>query len=425
MQPEPHISDTDPHACCAGKHANVLSVDIAGAKALAAAVPIRERQTMPLLEATGRVLSSPLCSPMNLPPFDNSAMDGFAVRTTDFEGPGPWRLPVAGRVAAGDGSAASYPPASTVRLFTGAPVPRGFDAVIMQENCERSGETVIFRRRPEVGQNVRYAGEDVARGAVTLASGLPLTAARIALLAAIGTDRVDVWRKVRVGLISTGSELRETGQALGPGQIYNSNRHFLRAAMQRPWIEVADFGIVPDDPGAIRAAIRAASESNDVVITTGGVSAGEEDHMMDVLRRENAELEVLKVAMRPGKPVTVGKIGGALFFGLPGNPYATVVTFSRIALPAIKTTAGSSVAETSWMPAVSGFTYRRRSGRTEYVPVTWSRRDDYGRPIVEMLGRGCSASLAPIAAAMAVAVLPPDMALVEPGLPLRIEAFCE
>jgi molybdopterin molybdotransferase len=425
MQPEMNVVEPVAETCCAGKSGDVLPVDIAGAKAIAAAVPVTGIERVPLIEAVGRISASDTVSTISLPAFDNSAMDGYAVRTKDFAGSGPWRIPVSGRIPAGNGSGRRFPPASAVRIFTGAPVPKGFDAVVMQENCKRSGNTVTFSLKPGTGQNIRRAGEDLENGAAAVPAGTSLTPARIALLAAIGTEAVEVRRKVKVGLISTGTELREPGQPLGPGQIYNSNRYFLRSSLKRPWVEIYDFGIVPDDPETLRVAVREASETCDVVITTGGVSAGEEDHMMDVLRRENAELEVLKVAMRPGKPVTVGKIDGALFFGLPGNPFAAAVTFSQIALPAIKLTAGMKSVDTSWMPAVSGFRYRRKPGRTEYVPVAWGGRDTDGRPIVEMLGRGSSASLSPMAVAMATAVLPPDMANIEPGMPLRIEPFCE
>lgn len=425
MQPETNPVEPVAVSCCAGKPGDVLPVDIAGAKAIAAAVPVTGIERVPLVEAAGKILASDTFSTINLPPFDNSAMDGYAVRTKDLAGAGPWSFPVSGRIPAGDGAGRRFPPASVVRIFTGAPVPEGFDAVVMQENCERSGDAITFFLKPNPGQNIRRAGEDVEIGVAAVTAGTPLTPARIALLAAIGTGAIDVWRKVRVGLISTGTELREPGQPLGPGQIYNSNRYFLRSALPFSWANVADYGIVGDDPETIRAVVREAARECDVVITTGGVSVGEEDHMMDVLKRENAELEVLKVAMRPGKPVMVGKIGNALFFGLPGNPYATAVTFSQIALPAIKVTAGMRSVDTPWLPAVSGFSYRRKPGRTEYVPVAWTRRDAGGKPIVEMLGRGSSASLAPMAIAMATAVLPPDMAKVEPGMPLRIEPVCE
>ena len=403
----------------------ILPLNIARAKAVSTAVPVSGTETVDLMAAAGRVCARPRPSPINLPPFSNSAMDGYAVRTIDFKASGPWRFPVSGRIAAGDSGIGLFPRESAVRIFTGAPVPSGFDAVVMQENCQRSGEGVVFSSAPRKDQNIRLAGEDVAAGDAVAPVGTLLTPARIALAAATGTGTLDVYRQVRIGLISTGSELREPGQSLDIGQIYNSNRYFLRSALARPWVDIRDFGIVADDPEAIRAAVRTAAETCDIVITTGGVSVGEEDHMMDALRRENATLEVLKVAMRPGKPVSVGKIGGALFFGLPGNPYAAAVTFAQIALPAIKATAGFGEVHSLWMPAVSGFHCSRKPGRTEHVPVSWSQRDQTGRPIVEMLGRGSSASLSPFAMAMAIAILPPELTSIEPGMPLRIEPLCD
>ncbi|MBU0585570.1 MAG: molybdopterin molybdotransferase MoeA [Alphaproteobacteria bacterium] len=425
MLPNATFPTVAERTCNAGKAGEVLAVDIAGAKAIAAAIPVTGTETLPLIESLGRICANAVASSIDLPPFDNSAMDGYALRLGELAGKGPWQLPVAARIAAGQIAGSSYPAGCTVRIFTGAPLPAGFDAVVMQENCERFGAMVRLSQKPPAGQNVRIAGEDVANGATVAAPGTLLTPERIALLAATGTASVAVLRKVRIGLVSTGSELVEPGGLLSAGQIYNSNRFFLRAALDRPWIEPVDFGIVADDPEAIRTMVSEAARRCDVVITTGGVSAGEEDHMMDVLKRENAELEVLKVAMRPGKPVTVGRIGSALFFGLPGNPYATAATFARIALPAIKRTAGFQKLSASWMPAVSGFTYRRKQGRTEYVPVTWSRLDADGLPIVEMLGRGSSASLSPLAMARATAVLPPDMPAILPGMRLRIEPLCD
>jgi molybdopterin molybdotransferase len=425
MQPEFIPDDRIAESCCSGKAGEVLPVDIAGVKAIAAAVPVTEIESLPLIEAAGRISASNIASAINLPPFDNSAMDGYAVRTKDFADSGPWRFFVSGRIPAGDGSGRRFPPASAVRIFTGAPVSAGFDAVVMQENCQRSDDTVTFAAKPTIGQNIRWAGEDVSAGSTTVVAGALLTPGHIALLAATGAGDVEVWRRIRVALISTGNELREPGRKLGSGQIYNSNRYFLHSALGYSWADIADYGIVGDDPETIRAVVREAANDCDVVITTGGVSVGEEDHMIDVLRRENAELEVLKVAMRPGKPVTVGKIGNALFCGLPGNPYATAITFGRIALPAIKAAAGMGMVETHWMPAISGFAYRRKPGRTEYVPVTWSRRDAQGMPIVEMLGRGSSASVNPMASAKATAVLSPEVARIEPGMSLRIEPFCE
>jgi molybdopterin molybdotransferase len=414
---------TEADCCSVGKSGEVLAVDIAAAKALQAAITVHETATVSLLEASGRISATDMHSPIDLPSFDNSAMDGYAVRRDDLAGEGPWTLRLAGRNAAGARDRGQLSPGETFRIMTGAPTPAGCDAVIMQENCTRSDDNVTFAHRPDAGANIRRAGEDVSKGERILETGTILTPPRIALMAAAGLADATVLRPVRVGLISTGNELTEPGVQRAEGMIYNSNRYFLRAALDRCWIEIRDFGIVRDNAEAIRDVVRQAAAGCDVLITTGGVSAGDEDHMLDVLRRENAELEILKVAMRPGKPVTVGKIGRTLYFGLPGNPYATAITFTQIAWPAIRATAGLRETSDDWMPAVSGFRYARKTGRTEYVPVTWTGRDELGWPIVTMLGRGSSGSLNPMATARAIAILPPDLAMVDTGTPLRIEAF--
>lgn len=224
-------------------------------------------------------------------------------------------------------------------------------------------------------------------------------------------------------MFSTGNELRDPGQMLDHGQIYNSNRVMLRSLMAEPWIAMADYGILPDDPDAIRDAIRQASASNDIVISSGGVSAGEEDHVLDALKREVATLEVLKVAIRPGKPLTIGRVGEALFVGLPGNPYAAAITFLQIARPALRKAAGLLEEIDTWIPAVSGFDYLRKVGRREYLPVTWNERDALGRPILRRLDQGLSASLGPIALASGIAVIESDVEQVFPGTPLRLEAM--
>lgn len=411
--------------CAAGGSDAPVSPEIAASRAAAIARAVTESETLPLIEAAGRVLASASEAAISVPPFDNSAMDGYAVRAGAFAGDGPWTLPVAGRIAAGDPtppSAAGAPAA--LRIFTGAPVPPGFDAVIMQEHCRRDGDTVVIARRPRPGENVRLAGEDVQRGAVLLQPGDLLTPQRLALLAGAGIGAARVLRKVRVALVSTGSELREPGEALGPGQIHNSNRVLLRAMLAgSAWAQVHDFGIVPDDRPRLEAVLRQAARDCDVVVTTGGVSAGDEDHVAAVLRDGGGSLEVVKVAMRPGKPVKIGLIDGALFAGLPGNPNAALVTFRRIALPAIRAVAGLRDIEPAWQPAVSGFAYAKRPGRTEFVPVRITGRTDAGLPVATMLERGSSASLSAMAAADGIALLPPEDERIEPGAPLRLDLF--
>lgn len=414
-----------PDFCSTGKTGATLSVDAARLRTIAAVAPLREVEDLPLDLALGRVLADPPSAQVNLPPFDNAAMDGYAVSTSDLAGRGPWRFPVSDRIAAGDTRTVTLRAGTAARIFTGAPVPEGADAVIMQERVRRDGDTLIVTEAPYRSQNIRHRGEDCRAGKRPLPSGHLLTAPRLALLAGTGIPEVSTFRKLRVGLFSTGSELREPGSPLQHGQIYNSNRVMLRALLAQPWIELTDYGIHRDDADTIRATIRRAAEENDVVLSSGGVSAGEEDHILDALRREDATLDVLKVAIRPGKPLTVGRIGAALYVGLPGNPYAAAVTFSQIARPALRKAAGMTEMPDLWIPAVSGFDYSRRTGRREYIPVTWERRDAIGQPILQRLGRGASASLGPIAAARGIAVIDPDMPRVCAGQSLQVEPFFE
>ncbi|KPP87367.1 MAG: molybdopterin molybdotransferase [Rhodobacteraceae bacterium HLUCCA08] len=413
-------------SCSAGTSGPTLSVDAARLRAIAAACPVAGQEVLALDEASGRVIAAPIMAAHALPPFDNSAMDGYALRLSDLAGDGPWHLPVSARIAAGDACALTLAAGTAARILTGAPVPLGADTVVMQERVTRAGDMISLRERPRLGQNIRRQGEDVARGAPVLAAGLALTPPRLALLAGCGVASVAVRARVRVAILSTGNELSEPGRALGPGQIHNSNRVLLRATLSRfPWVDLTDLGIVPDDAAGIRTAIRHAAQTHDVVISSGGVSAGEEDHILDALRLEAAEPDVLKVAIRPGKPLTVARLGPALYVGLPGNPYAAAITFSQIARPALRRAAGLMEEPDTWLPAVAGFSYRRTTGRREFVPVTWTSRDSLGRPVLMRLGKGASASMSPMAQARGIAVIAPDIDDVRPGQPLPVDPLCE
>lgn len=408
--------------CEAGASGAVIPVDIAAAKAIVAAVPVAETETLDLLAANGRVLATDVVASLDLPPFDASAMDGYAVKADVLSGPGPWRLALTGRIAAGDAPARSS--GGSVRILTGAPVPQGFDTVVMQEKCRLDGDAIVIDQKPRAGQNVRIAGEDVRRGESLLGAGDILKAQHLALLAGQGMAGIDVRRKIRVGLISTGTELREPGQPLHPGQIFNSNRVMLRASLDAcRWAEVLDFGIVPDTREAIAATLAEASARCDAIVTTGGVSAGEEDHVTWAVSSGGGMLDVMKVAMRPGKPVKVGKLGAALFLGLPGNPNATLVTFRMIALPSLRKLAGLSHAAPTWVQAVADFTYEKRPDRTEFVPVRIGAAGSDGLPRLAMLGRGSSASLRAISQAAGIALLPPGIDRVEPGMRVAFEAI--
>lgn len=382
---------------------------------------MRQIESLPLEAALGRVLGESPTAKSDLPPFDNSAMDGYAVRRSDLSGEGPFRLKVTERIVAGDTPHLRLLPSTAARIFTGALLPEGADAVIMQERVDRSGDVITFVEVPFEGLNIRRSGEDRRRGEPVLPHGLLLNAPRMALLAGTGVAEIAVYKKLRVGLFSTGTELREPGIHLERGQIYNSNRVMLRAMLAESWVHLTDYGILPDNPDRIRRTIRQAATQNDIVISSGGVSAGEEDHILDALSREDATLEVLKVAIRPGKPLTVGRVGNALFIGLPGNPYAAAITFSQIARPALRKAAGLTENFDTWIPAVSGFDYVRTPGRREFVPVVWDSRDALGRPVLHRLGRGASASLGPIATAQGIAVIEPEVKNVFLGMPLVVE----
>lgn len=312
----------------------MLSYEDALDHLLAAAQPVAESKPVPLSVARGRILAADVVANVTVPPLDNSAMDGYALRCADVPQAGV-ALPVAQRIPAGSvGHALAA--GTTARIFTGAPVPPGADAVVMQELCEHGPDgTVIVNQVPKPGQNIRRAGEDILAGAAVLQAGTRLGAAEIGLAASIGIAQLPVRRHLRVALLSTGDELTEPGNPLPPGGIYNSNRHFLRAMFEQMGCLVTDAGHVPDTFEATRAALRDAAEAHDLIVTSGGVSVGEEDHVKPAVEAEGA-LSLWKIAIKPGKPLAFGHVrkvgaGGTAsstaFIGLPGNPVSCFVTF--------------------------------------------------------------------------------------------------
>lgn len=305
----------------------MLSYEEALDHLLAAAQPVAESKPVPLSVARGRILAADVVAAVTVPPLDNSAMDGYALRCADVPQAGA-ALPVAQRIPAGSvGHALAA--GTAARIFTGAPIPAGADAVVMQEFCEHGADGhVIVNQVPKSGQNIRRAGEDITAGAVVLQTGKRIGAAEIGLAASIGIAQLPVRRHLRVALLSTGDELTEPGNPLPPGGIYNSNRHFLRAMFEQMGCLVTDAGHVPDTFEATRAALRQAAEAHDLIVTSGGVSVGEEDHVKPAVEAEGA-LSLWKIAIKPGKPLAFGKVGsrGTAFIGLPGNPVSCFVTF--------------------------------------------------------------------------------------------------
>ena len=312
----------------------MLTYEQALEKLLAAAQPVEEVRHVPLLAAAGRVLAVVQQSGVSVPPLDNSAMDGYAVRTADVTTAGIC-LPVSQRIPAGT-VGVPLQPGSAARIFTGAPIPAGADAVVMQERCEHGEGGVVINQVPKSGENIRRAGEDITAGADILPAGVKLRPQEIALAASAGLPELPVYRRVRVGMFFTGDELVQPGEPLPPGAIYNSNRYALRALLEGMDCEVRDLGAVEDRLDATCDALRRAAADNDLVITSGGVSVGEEDHVKPAVEAEG-ELDMWKIAIKPGKPLAFGKIrkegGHAWFIGLPGNPVAAFVTCLMMVRP--------------------------------------------------------------------------------------------
>ena len=312
----------------------MLSFEQALERLLAAAQPVAEIRSQPLTAASGRVLALAQRSTVAVPPLDNSAMDGYAVRCADVAAAGV-RLPVSQRIPAGTVGTALQP-GTAARIFTGAPVPAGADAVVMQERCEHGAGGVVINHVPRPNENIRRAGEDIAPGGEILEPGIRLRPQDIALAAAAGLPELPVYRRVRVGVFITGDELVQPGEPLPPGAIYNSNRYALRALLEGLGCAVRDLGTVPDNLAATRDALRCAAADNDLILTSGGVSVGEEDHVKPAVDAEG-RLDLWKIAIKPGKPLAFGEIrragGKAWFIGLPGNPVSAMVTFMVMVRP--------------------------------------------------------------------------------------------
>jgi len=312
----------------------MLTYEQALEKLLVAAQPVEEVRRVPLLAAAGRVLAVAQQSSVSVPPLDNSAMDGYAVRTADVTAAGVC-LPVSQRIPAGT-VGLPLQPGTAARIFTGAPIPEGADAVVMQERCEHREGGVVINHVPKVGENIRRAGEDISIGAEILPAGVKLRPQEIALAASAGLPELPVYRRVRVGMFFTGDELVQPGEPLPPGAIYNSNRYALRTLLEGMGCEVRDLGAVGDTLDATRDALRRAAADNDLVITSGGVSVGEEDHVKPAVEAEGS-LDLWKIAIKPGKPLAFGTVrkadGNAWFIGLPGNPVAAFVTCLMMVRP--------------------------------------------------------------------------------------------
>ncbi|MCO5130159.1 MAG: molybdopterin molybdotransferase MoeA [Xanthobacteraceae bacterium] len=394
--------DADP------KPGQLVSVGVALNRGLALAAPVEQSETLPLDKAHGRVLADSVRAGRSLPMFDNAAMDGYAVRRADLAGKGPWRLPLAGRVAAGDPGDAPLPAGAAFRIFTGAPVPPGCDAVVAQERTRPEGRAVRLEQRPRRGENIRRAGDDLAVGAEIMPAGRRVSPRVAALLAATGCGEVTVRRRLRVAFFNTGSELRAPGAPLSPGQIWNANRALLRGALALPWVKAIDIGAVPDRPARLRKALEQASRDADLVVSTGGVSVGDEDHMPAVLSAAGGTVQVMKVAMKPGKPLMIGRIGKALYLGLPGNPVAAFVCWHVIGARIAEALAGITDGGPRRIIVRAGFERARQPGRCEFLPVRLGDYDGHGVRTVNAMAFEVSHRVALLAQADGLLLIPSE-----------------
>ena len=374
--------------------------------------PVTEIETVSLMEARGRVLGADVTAPIDLPPFDNSAVDGYAVRHADI-GEGETTLAIVDRLTAGRAAARQIGAGEAIRIFTGAPMPQGADTVFMQEDVRTERGAVIVPSGLKPGANRRLAGEDVARGAVALRAGRRLQPQDISMAAALGLQTLPVRRRVRVAIFSTGDEIVEPGATLPAAGLYDANRHLLGGLLARLDAEVSDLGILRDDPEKLAARLAAAAQHHDLVLTSGGVSTGEADHVRDAVEAIG-KLVFWRVAIKPGRPVAMGIIGGAAFVGLPGNPVAVFVTFARVVRPLLLRLGGAAPEPLIALPVVSGFAYRKKKGRREYVRVSLTRQADgtYVATIHPQDGAGVISSLT---ATDGLAELADDVTEIWPG----------
>lgn len=382
----------------------MLDFDTARDQLIAAALPICQTESVSLTEALGRTLSAAITSPIDVPGFDNSAMDGYALHIADFDKL-PDRFPVVQRIAAGQtGQALGANQAA--RIFTGAPVPAHANVVVPQEHTEVVDDHIRLTQRIVPSQHIRRRGEDIEAGAVIIAAGTRLTPAHLALAASVGVNTLTVYAKLKVAILFTGDELTEPGQPLAPGAIYNSNRYAIRALLEKLGCAVTDLGIVRDSAQATRDALLQASTLADVIVTCGGVSVGEEDHVKAAVQALG-QLNLWQIAMKPGKPLAYGKVGDADFIGLPGNPVSAFVTFVLMARPFLLKRMGATHLNMHAIPAIAGFDWPKPDRRREFLRAGFERTDQ-GDSVLKIWPNQGSGVMSSVAWADGLVDVPPN-----------------
>ena len=413
----------DPNDCDSPLHDHrLIPLETARSSMLAACPPPTRVERLPLDRCLGRVLAAPLVATLDLPPFANSAMDGYAVRSADCVGDAPVALRLVGRSAAGAPFEGRLEAGACLRILTGAALPEGADAVVIQEAASLGPDgRVGLPGGIRAGANVRWPGEDLKAGSTVIEPGQRLMPAQIAVAAALGRGDLEVWRRPRVAFFSTGDELRPLGSRLGPGEIFDSNRHALRALLERVGVEPLDLGVVADRREAVREALSRAADSNDAVLTTGGVSVGDADYVRDEVAGLG-ELILWRIAMKPGKPLAFGQIGEARFFGLPGNPVSAVVTFYQLVAPALRRMGGEARVESLQLPARLLQAIAKKPGRTEFQRGLLQQDPD-GELLVAPAGGQGSHVMSSLSAADCFIVLPAESGDQPAGARVFVQPF--
>jgi molybdopterin molybdotransferase len=418
---KPESADTQQDTCIDPADKNALTVADARRRILSAIQPLAGSERIPLKASLGRILSDDLFAPLNVPPWDNSAMDGYAVRREDFPTTKRRQLTVIGTAMAGSPFSGEVAAGQCVRIMTGAVIPRGCDTVIMQEQVMREGDVISIGDGHSAGQHVRRAGEDLTAGQRVLGGGRRITPADLGLLASLGIDRVTVTRRPRTAFFSTGDELRAIGEALDEGMIHDSNRYALYGILQRIGVEPLEMDSVRDERDALQTALAQAAARADAVITTGGVSVGDADFVRESLAKLG-EVHFWKVGVRPGRPFAFGRIGRAWFFGLPGNPVSTMVTCYQFVQPALRRLMGEEAASPLQFKVTCTTALKKAPGRMEFQRGVLET-NEAGETVVRSTGGQGSNKLRSMSDANCFIVLPAEWGDVPAGSLVDVQPF--
>ncbi|WP_346908988.1 gephyrin-like molybdotransferase Glp [uncultured Roseibium sp.] len=415
------MSETVQTDCCsaaADTKKPLATIEQTIERAIGLCAPVEGTEVVSLAQAVGRTAAFDVISYLELPLRDHSAVDGYALGGT---GTGPFRI--VGRTTAGETAAKRLSSGQALRIMTGAPVPPDTEAVVMQEHATVSGDQVTADFAVPAGDNIRCRGEDVSSMDTLVRAGARIDPRHVAILAASGYQGLEVRRKLRVALLSTGNELRDPGVGMGPGSIFDTNRPMLQALLAEEQIDITDLGIKPDKRDVISACLAEAAEHHDLIITSGGVSVGEEDHIKPAILDAGGRIESWSMSIKPGKPITLGRLGNAAYLGLPGNPLACFVDFLLVGRPMIETLEGRLAFMPSPQNAIAAFSWERRAGRREFFPATVVDMSDEGLPVIEKIGRAGSARLMPLIEADGLGVVESEINSVEPGTRLKFFPF--